>query len=248
MSALRIATIDIETSPAVAYTFGTKNVFIANSQVIEPTRTLCVGVKWLGEAGVEMHSEWDEGGHDEMILALWHTLDQADAVVTYNGNSFDLPHLNREFVEMGLNPPSPYARIDLYQTVRTRFRFLSGKLEWVVRRLDLGGKMSHEGFGLWRKVMERDPKAQDKMARYCAQDVRITERLYKEIKPWILNHPNEALYAGKSHACPKCGSTKVTKRGLAYTNVSVFQRFQCQDCSAYSRGGVRIGSSSLRPV
>lgn len=245
---MRVAVVDIETSPAIAYTFGTRNVFISNEQIIQPTRTLCVGVKWIGERAVTVYSEWDEGGHEEMILKLWEVLDEADAVVGYNSNAFDIPHLNREFIEAGLLPPSPYAKIDLYQTVRSKFRFISGKLAWVVKTLDLGGKMAHEGFGLWRKVLEGDEMAQRKMAAYCGQDVRITESLYKEIKPWITNHPNEALHAGKAHACPKCGSTAVVKRGIQQTSVSAFQRYQCNGCGSYSRSGKRIASTDLRLI
>lgn len=243
---MRILTLDIETSPAIAYTFGTRNVFISNEQIIEPTRTLCVGVKWLGEP-VRVLSEWDIG-HDRMIEELWNLLNEADAVVTYNGNSFDVPHINREFVELGLLPPSPYAKIDLYMTVRSKFRFISGKLAWVVERLNLGGKMATGGFSLWADVMAGDEAAERKMARYCAMDVKITERLYKEIKPWITNHPNEALYGNKPHACPKCGSSSLTKRGWSYTNVSAFQQFQCKSCGSYSRSGKRLASTDLRTV
>jgi transposase-like protein len=32
-----------------------------------------------------------------------------------------------------------------------------------------------------------------------------------------------------------CGSENLQKRGFHRTNVSNFQRYQCQDCSRYSR-------------
>lgn len=244
---MRILTLDIETSPAVAYTFGTRNVFISNDQIIRPTRTLCWAAKWHGEKTVLSGAEWDNDPVD-FIERLWQLLDEADAIVSYNGKSFDIPHINREFLEIGLTPPSPYHHIDLYMTVRSKFRFISGKLDYVVKTLDLGGKMAHEGFGLWAKVMAEDPKAQAKMLAYNKQDVRITERLYDEILPWISNHPNVALFEGKPHACPQCGGTALQKRGVKRTNVSEFQQYRCNGCGTWSRSGKRIGAVDLRRV
>ncbi|NIV35232.1 MAG: hypothetical protein GWN58_38990, partial [Anaerolineae bacterium] len=55
--------------------------------------------------------EWDMEG---MLEGAWELLDEADAVVHYNGKKFDIPTLNREFVKYGFTPPSPYKQIDLY--------------------------------------------------------------------------------------------------------------------------------------
>lgn len=244
---MRILTLDIETSPAVAYTFGTRNVFITNDQIITPTRTLCWAAKWHGEKRVITGSEWADGQH-EMLCRLWCLLDEADAIITYNGKSFDIPHIQRGFLEMGLTPPSPYHHIDLYMTVRSKFRFISGKLDYVVQTLDLGGKAATGGFALWAGVMTDDPKAQAKMQRYNNQDVRITESLYDEIRPWISNHPNVALYSDKAHACPQCASENLQKRGVKRTNVSTFQQWVCNDCGTWSRSGKRIGAVDLRRV
>ena len=57
-------------------------------------------------------------GHDAMIEGIWKLLDEADAVVTWNGVSFDMKHLRREFVLAGLTPPSPWKDIDLMLTVK----------------------------------------------------------------------------------------------------------------------------------
>lgn len=244
---MRILTLDIETSPAIAYTFGTRNVFITNDQILQPTRTLCWAAKWHGEKAVMSASEWVDG-QEEMMLRMWELLDEADAIVSYNGKSFDIPHIQRSFLEMGLTPPSPYHHIDLYMTVRSKFRFISGKLDYVVQTLDLGGKAATGGFALWAGVMAGDPKAQAKMQRYNNQDVRITERLYDEILPWISNHPNVALYTGKAHACPQCASENLQKRGVKRTNVSTFQQYRCNDCGTWSRSGKRLDAVDLRRV
>jgi DNA polymerase III epsilon subunit-like protein len=53
-----------------------------------------------------------------MVRQAWEMLDEADAVVGYNSKSFDMKHLNREFVLAGYPPPPPYTDIDLMNVVK----------------------------------------------------------------------------------------------------------------------------------
>jgi uncharacterized protein YprB with RNaseH-like and TPR domain len=101
-----------------------------------------------------------------------------------------VPHLNREFVLAGLEPPAPYQQIDLLTAVRKQFKFPSNKLEYVLTTLGLAGKKKHEGHELWIKCMANDPKAWRTMTAYNKRDVRALEDLYYRIKPWIPN-PSE---------------------------------------------------------
>ena len=145
---------------------------------------------------------------------LWELLNEADAVISYNGISFDMPHLNREFALLGLTPPAPYKNIDLIRTVRKEFNFPSNKLAHVVDALGVGGKMETGGFDLWVGCMNGDPKAWAKMRKYNLTDVKITEKLYDRIRPWIKGHPHLGMFLdagadGELMACPNCGSTKL---------------------------------------
>ena len=241
----KVLTLDIETSPATAYVWGTFKQNIAISQIIEPTRMLSYSAKWL-DGKQETHGEWEYGSRGLFIKRLHELLDEADIVVTYNGKTFDLPHINREFILFGLLPPAPYGHVDLYQVVRSKFRFQSGKLAWVVQALELDRKMDTGGFDLWVQVLAGVPKARRTMLRYNAKDVKITEQLYTELRPWITTGPNVALIDGTTHACPRCASTDVQKRGVQRTSVSTFQRYQCNDCGAWSRSGKRLAKTELR--
>ncbi len=57
---------------------------------------------------------------------------------------------------------------------------------------------------------------------------------------------NVALINGEIHACPRCASTDVQKRGVQRTSVSTFQRYQCNDCGAWSRAGKNLAKTELR--
>jgi transposase-like protein len=54
------------------------------------------------------------------------------------------------------------------------------------------------------------PKAMGKMLRYCAQDVRLLEKVFEEIAPYIDPQTSVAEYRGD---CPWCGSREIKKNG-----------------------------------
>lgn len=243
----RILVLDIETSPSLVYVWGLFKQNIAINQIVEPTRVICFAAKWVGEDQLIIAGE-NELTHREVIQRAFELLDQADAVITFNGDNFDIPHLNREFMEYGLGRPAPFQSIDLYKVVKKHHRFLSNKLAWITNRLELSGKMEHEGFSLWRRCLEGDPLAWAIMLAYNGQDVVTTEELYRELLVWIDNHPNMNLFRPPSDipVCPKCEQDALQKRGTRKTKVSVFQRYQCQACGSWHSSGRRLQGSDIR--
>ena len=95
--------------------------------IVAPGYTLCWAAMWEGERDVEFASIKD--GEEHMLTKIHALLDEADAVVHYNGTKFDIPILNREFLRYGMAPPSHYHQIDLLKTVRKQFKFQSNKLD-----------------------------------------------------------------------------------------------------------------------
>lgn len=248
MTGPRILTIDIETSPSIAHVWGLFKQTVSLAQLQESTRVIAFAAKWYGEDEVLFFSEFHHG-HDVMVKAAHELLDEADIVVHYNGKSFDMPHLNREFLLADMAPPAPYQQVDLYLEVKKNFRFISNKLQHVSTELGLEGKVEHEGHMLWVRCMAGDPEAWAEMEEYNVQDVRLTEEFYDKLLPWISNHPNMGLYVDEAKPiCNKCQSDRMQKRGYARTNVSIFQRYQCQNCGGWGRGGKRISGVDVRGV
>ena len=232
----KILEIDIETSPHTAYVWGLFKENVPIQRLIETGRVMCFAAKWLGNKEIHFHSEWNDG-HENMINRAHELMSEADGIVHYNGNKFDIPTLNKEFVYYKIPPAAPVKHIDLYKVVRSSFRFPSNKLDYVSQQLGLGKKASHEGFELWVKCMNGEEVAQRKMERYNIQDVRLLESLYKRLLPWIQNHPNYALFNPdiKRPVCPNCGSTHQQSRGYYDTKTMRYQRFQCQKCGTWTR-------------
>lgn len=176
--------IDIETMANLAWVWGTWQQNIYPNQIVKHKRTICFAAKWLGDKKIYFYSEFHDG-RDVMIKKAWDLINEADAVITYNGKRFDIKHLNTEFKLAGLNPPSHFQHIDLLQVTRREFAFGSNKLESVAKIMGLGQKEETEGFDLWVKCDAGVAKAWDKMRSYNRNDVQLTEQLFEEYRPWI---------------------------------------------------------------
>ena len=225
--------LDIETFPHLVYAWGLWSQDIYIDRIVEPGRTFCMAAKWYGKNKVYFFN-FDED--PDQINMAYELLSEADMVIHYNGTRFDMPHLQTAFLNAGLPPMPKIPQIDLLQTARREFKFASNKLDYVSQSLGLESKVQHKGFELWRECMHGDPKAWALMKKYNVQDVRMMEPLYEKLLPYIKNHPNLGLFTNTElRACPNCAGNNLQKRGFSRTRVSVFQRFQCQDCGTWSR-------------
>lgn len=244
-SKAKILLIDIETSFMLAGVWGRRDQNISMDQVFQDTYVLTWAAKWLDKKkmmsdALYLHPKTykKDRTNDRAILeTIWKLLDEADYVIGHNGQKFDVPVLNARFIQHGMTPPSPYIVIDTLLMARRRFRFSSNKLDDLGRALKVGRKTDTGGFKLWTDiVMHGDMKAFKHMLAYNKQDVRLLESVYNILKAWDTQHPNTNLLEGDDKLqCNACGSAKLQRRGLARTGANVYQRFQCQDCGAWSR-------------
>jgi len=245
---MKVLMLDIETAPNVAHVWGLWQQNVGLNQLLSSTEMMCFAAKWLDSKKVLFHSTHHDG-KQQMVEAAHALLNEADVVMGWNSKSFDVKHLNREFLEAGLTPPSPFKQIDLMLAVKKQFRLPSNKLQYVSTLLGLAGKVSHSGHQLWIRCLAGEDKAWAEMKRYNIQDVVLLEELYEVLRPWITNHPSVSLHNGtEEQACPACGSQDLRREGYSYTSVGKFQRFQCSGCGKWSRGGKRVGSVEVREV
>lgn len=231
---MKILHLDIESSPNTAHVWGLWQQNVSINQLMESSYVLCYAAKWNDNEEIIFDSV-HQSKPKKMLKGIHDLLNEADAVVHYNGTKFDIPTLNKEFILYGYNPPSPYKQIDLLRVVRSNFRFPSNKLDYVAQRLGLGKKHEHEGHELWVKCMNGDKDAWKRMEDYNVQDVVLLEQLYHKLLPWIKNHPNQNLFS-EYVVCPTCGSNHLQKRGTAISTTGIYQRYQCKSCGSWSQG------------
>ena len=232
---MKILLLDIETAPNLAHVWGLWDQNVGLPQLLDSGYILSWAAKWYKEkevkfASLQYHTK------KEMLVEMWDLLNEADAVVHYNGRRFDVPYLNAEFVQIGLLPPSPFKQIDLLETVKKQFKFPSNKLEYVVKALGVGEKFKNSGHELWIGCMVNNPDAWKEMSTYNIQDVNILQALYEKLIPWIKGHANYSLYSdGSVPVCPNCGGKHLHKRGFTHTLASIYQRYRCADCGHWSK-------------
>jgi hypothetical protein len=227
----KLLMLDIEWKPATAYVWRMWDENVSPEQLIDDGGLLCFCAHWDGEKEYQFFSEW-EHGQDGMAKAALELLTEANAIVTYNGDKYDLPKLRGCIILAGLNPPPPATSIDLIKAVK-KFGFVMNRLAFIGPLFGIGGKTKHEGFMLWRSVLEGNEKARQRMQKYCIQDVKLLVKLYDRIKPFIDNHPHLCDNRGE---CGVCGSKSVQLRGHRRTKFFKVQRLQCNDCGSWSTG------------
>lgn len=245
---MRLLIIDIETLPITARTWGLWNQNIGINQIVDPGGVLCFAAQFAGERKMHFASLWDDGDRG-MTRKAHSLLDEADAVLGWNSDKFDIRWLNSQFLKHGMALPSPFVKVDLMKSVKRQVYLPSYKLDFVARFLGVGSKIRTGGFDLWADVISGDESARNKMRRYNIGDTRLTGAVFEKLreKGWVRGLPNHALEHG--HACPHCGSERLQARGYASSKTRRYKRFQCRDCHGWSQAVVsEPGSAALKAV
>lgn len=177
--------LDIETTPIKAYVWGLWDQNVSIDQIIEPTEMLCFGATWGGKKKVIFRSVHHDG-KKAMLKELHRLMEEADVLVGWNSAAFDHKHINREFLENGIAPPSTVKDLDLMSIVKANFQFPSNKLDYVAQKLGVGAKVKHSGFKLWIDCMAGNSKAWKEMKQYQIQDVKLLVDLYDVLLPWFV--------------------------------------------------------------
>lgn len=237
----RILTLDIEMSPIKGYVWSAWQQNMLPDRIVEPPRMISWAAKWLGEKKSKI--VYQEFRDDDFLGGLYHLLDKADMVVGYNQDKFDLRHIHREFVGAGYPPPRPTASVDMLKVVKQRFLFPHNRLDYVAEVVLGETKLETGGFGLWPAFLGGEPKALKLMQKYNKQDVFLTEKLYKKLRPWVRNHPYlpvaSEVYINDSqqnYECPVCHSENVRRTRPRMTRCMAIRVLGCQDCGHWFDG------------
>jgi len=233
---MKILLLDVETAPNIVHVWGLWNQNVATNQIIKRGYTICWAARWFGDRKIMFSSRYEDTPR-AMVKKVWNLINEADAVVHYNGTKFDMPTLNTEFLIHGLPPPSPYKNIDLYQVCKKKFRVASYKLDFIVQMLEIGKKVPHKGHQLWIDCMNGVESARQTMKRYNKHDITILESLYRKLVAWISGHPNQNVYNDDGvRVCVNCGSKHVNRKAYTFTSVGKYKRYRCMDCGKWMRG------------
>ena len=230
----RILLLDLETAPNKSFHWHGKHEQEI-IEIIEQGYILTFAYKWLGDKSVKAFALIDFVSRKKFIKQLHKLFEQADVIVAHNGNQFDIKWANREFVFHKLPPPSPYKQTDTLVIARSKFHFNSNRLDDLGEYLNLGRKIKHEGFSLWKACMDGKESSFRKMTKYNKQDVILLEKVYLILRAWGVTPP---INTGMN--CPVCGSNSITFQGYKIYIGHKKRRFQCKNCGRWSLSSVKI--------
>jgi DNA polymerase elongation subunit (family B) len=247
---LNILTIDIETRPIEARTWGLWGQNIGISQITNPGGLLCFAAKFHGERRVHFASLWDDG-EKTMARELHRLFDRADVVMGWNSDKFDIPWIRAQFLKHGMSDASAFAKVDLMKSVKRQVKLPSYKLDFVAQWLGVGAKVRTGGFDLWNDVLDGCPKARVLMRRYNINDTKLTERVFDKLneKGWVKGLPNASIEGGMCCTNPTCQSENLIRRGYTQKQTRKYARYQCKDCGTYCQSvHSEPGSAKLKAV
>lgn len=244
----KVLLFDIETAPIKAYIWKLWKTDVYPEQILNDWFCIVWSAKWLYQDrvfGYVLTPEEIKNEDDSRIMTnLWNAINDADIVVSHNGNKFDIPRINSRFILNGLKPTKPYFSVDTCQVARRQFGFSSNKLDALATYFNMPHKLE-TSFDLWKRCLEGDEESLKYMLDYNKRDVMLLEEIYLKLRPWIKNHPNIGTLSGLSDVCATCGSEKITEipDKYYYTSVGKYPLYRCEECDAISRGRTRVNES-----
>ena len=252
----KVLVFDVETAPILAYVWGIWDQNVGLNQIYSDWHILSWSAKWLnGPPNKIMYADQRHEKHienDKKILKQIHALlEEADIVVTQNGQAFDRKKLNARFVMQGLKPTHSYKHIDTMLLAKKHFAFTSNKLAYMTDKLCAKYKKLTDadkkfpGFELWKECIAGNKAAWREMERYNKQDVLSLEELYHILSPWDKT-VNFNLYTDSDEVVCNCGSKDLQKRGFGYNASGKFQKYQCNSCGRYSQSKPNLLSKNKK--
>ena len=224
---------DIETSPNVVYSWRIGyNLIVNHDSIIQERAIICVCYKWSGSSKV--HSlNWKDGDDKQLLVDFIKVMNEADEIVGHNSDKFDIKWLRTRCFYHGLPMFPDYNSVDTLKMARKHFNFNSNKLDYIGQFAGVGKKMDTGGFGLWKAIIEdKNPKAMEKMVKYCKVDVIRLGQIYDKMIPYGTDKVHVGAVLGKGRcSCPRCGSERTSNRGFRYLSSGLRKSvLQCFDC------------------
>lgn len=236
----KILMLDIETLPIEALVWDVWKQNIYMEQIEKDWSVLCYSAKWLFSpkvlGQVVTPAEAKEHSDRSLMIGLWELMNEADIIVTHNGNQFDLKKLNWRFFVNGFPKPMYYQSIDTKKIATDTFAATYNKLDWIAQVLGIGRKIETD-FKWWKECHDGNEKFLKMMLKYNKWDVNLEEEVYLKMRPWMDKHPNMNVFAVDSDVphCPACGSDDIHWNGKYTTPLGLYEAFRCQKCGAIGR-------------
>lgn len=225
--------------------------FLHMDTMVSRPRIMCFAAKWHSSDEMIYHEERGRNGTARMVKAMWDLVNEADVLVTFNGDRADIPWMKEEFRYAGLPKPMPSKSIDLYKQLKGEFKLPYRSLRYAAREFGNIPKLENDGLDLWERCEQGDEAAWAQMRAYNEQDVLATEDLWFDTLPWLNGTTHMGVLIGDGESrCPNCGSTDLVAQDRpARAYVREYQAYRCGECRSPLRTNFLRGKPQhTRPV
>jgi hypothetical protein len=199
---------------------------------------LCAGFKEFGKPGVEVlardNIQRNPLNDKKLVKAIYDKLLTYDMVVTHNGRWFDIPWLNSRLLHWGLAPLPSIPHFDTCDAAYKRLR-VGNSLKALGKFLGCKVHKTETDMNDWLLAGAGKKRALKTIVTHNIHDVRLTEEVYRRMRPLGFKHPNVALINEDGRQCPICGKKDTLQsRGWLPAKVNRAKRYQCTSCGAWS--------------
>lgn len=244
----KILYFDIETTPLLVPVFRLGKQEVRYSQILKYPQVMCISWAW-GDGRVQHDTfnlkkyDWYQKDNDadlDLLKRFSKVYAEADIVIGHNAKMFDIGTLKSRIIKHRLPPITPTLIDDSYLQTKD-IGFVSHKLDSLSDYLGFEGKLEHgHDMEWWIAIMYQDEKILKRMVKYCDVDVKRLREVYKVLRPYIKSNLNLSTFNENGTICGSCGSSSLQKRGFHRTLVGKFQRYQCQNCGAWTTDGENL--------
>lgn len=256
----KVLFLDLEVSASIVAAFSMFKHFSTPDHVIQFPYILSYAYNWLHEDVNDVYGrklddyetfKQDHHSDYELTCELWKLVDEADIICIQN-EGFDSGWFTQRFAYHGLPQPSPFRVVCTLKGLKKAMTLPSNSLDYSTRYFGIEfNKIKHEGISLWIKCMDGDKDALARMLQYNIGDIPTLRELYLKIRAFIPNHPNVSLFGlSEEMTCSVCGSDNLTEieDKFAFTNLSKFPCFRCNDCGTVKRGSKSLTTKEQREL
>jgi uncharacterized protein YprB with RNaseH-like and TPR domain len=205
---------------------------------------LCCGFKEVGTGKASVIGILDYVGSDrdlikaekKMLVDISARLLEADVWLTHYGTYYDIPFINTRLIyhDLPILPPN-FTHIDTWKISRNRLKLRNNRLVTISGFLGTKEEKNAIKPEQWLRALSGHKPSMEYIIEHCRRDVVVLEETYLILRPLVLDHPNRGLVDGRG-GCSVCGSQKLQKRGTHITRTRKYQRYQCMNCGAWSKG------------
>lgn len=205
---------------------------------------LCVGFKEVGTGKPQVLNILDyqtESGdliaaEKRLLKDVAKRLLDTDVWLTHFGTWYDINFVNSRLIYHKLPIiPRNFNHIDTWKIAKNNLKLRNNRLITISEFLGTEDEKNAIRPEQWIRALGGHRASMAYIVEHCRRDVLVLEETYERIKPLVLDHPNRGLIDGRG-GCSVCGSKRLQKRGFRVTRTRKYERFQCQECGAWSSG------------